>query len=49
MIVRFDHTTWIVDKFMTVLSEITADGIGRTMSLNKLTVAERKIVFNQIV
>lgn len=47
--VRFNHTTWTIDAFLTVLTEVTATGSGQTVSLNKLTADERKVVFNQII
>jgi len=47
-VVRFNHATFTIDSRLTVLTEVTENGNGRSVSLNSLTAIERKQIFLQI-
>jgi hypothetical protein len=46
--VFFDNSVWVLDETMTVITEVAPIRTRRELSLNRLTIADRKLVLSQI-
>jgi hypothetical protein len=47
--VFFDNSVWVLDETLTVITEVAPRRTRRELSLNRLTVADRKLVLSQII